>query len=105
MNKRRDIYLEDVAMEVLLNGLQSWGQSEGEQIETWQLACDFMDLDVKVSIEEREGGQRFFSINGPKAEDVEKAKMFMNEVTGRFPNGKVEAEKAMIEGCLEKYRK
>lgn len=105
MNKGKDIYLEDVAMEVLLNGLQFWSQSEQEQIEAWQLACDFMDLDVIVSVEQKENGQRFFSIDGPKAEDVEKGRMFMNEVVGRFPNGKVEAEKAMVEECLEKYRK
>ncbi len=105
MNKGKDICREDVAMEVILNGLQSWGQSEQEQIEAWQLACDFMCLDVIVSIKEKEKGRRFFSLDGPKAEDIEKGKMFMNEVTKRFPNGKVEAEKEMVESCLEKYRK
>ena len=86
-----------VAEMVLLQGLQTWGQTVDEQIKAWQDAYDFMGLSVKLGTDGRS-----FTFEG---DDVLAAKMFMADVREQFPLGKFELEQAMIEEILDKYKK
>lgn len=87
----------NIAARVLSQGLQSWDQTVDEQIKAWQDAYDFMGLSVKLGTDGRS-----FTFEG---NDIVAAKMFMVAVREQFPLGKFEAEQAMIEEELEKYKK
>ena len=86
-----------VAEMVLLNGLQGWGQTVAERIKAWQDAYEFMGLSVKLG-----ANDRVFTFEGA---DGLTAKTFMTDVIGQFPLGKFEAEVAMIEEMLDRYKK
>jgi len=62
-----------IARRVLLQGLQSWGQSVDERVQAWQEAFTFMNLSVTMSVGE-DNGRKVFVFNGA---DAEKAKGFM----------------------------
>lgn len=91
----------DVARRVLSSGLQSWGQSVDERIQAWQGAYDFMNLLVRLGVGEKDG-HKISTFDGI---DAEQAMAFTIEVMQRFPIGSFEEEQAMIEDCLEKYKK
>lgn len=92
----------DVALGVLLNGLQSWGQSLDDQIRAWQNAFNFMNLSATISVGKDDDGHKAFIFAGT---DADKAKEFFLEVKRRFPLGKFETELAMVENCLKRYTK
>ena len=91
----------NVARTILLQGLQSWGQSVDDYVRAWQGAFNFMNLSVTLSVGE-DDGRKVFVFDGP---DTDKAKSFMAEVRGKFPLGKFETELVMIEECLKRYTK
>ena len=94
--------VKQVAQGVLLQGLQSWGQSMDERVRAWQNAFNFINLSAVLSVGKDRDDHTAFLFNGP---DADKAKEFMLEVKRRFPLGNFEREQAMIEDCLKIYAK
>jgi hypothetical protein len=100
---RREYKINEIARDLLVSGLQNFGQSLEEYADAWQKAMDFMGFDCKVSAVMINGGKSLLIMAVGK--DEKQANLFIKEVRDKFPMGKYELERQMVAEALIKYAK
>jgi len=100
---RREYRINEIARNLLVSGLQNFGQPLEEYADAWQKAMDFMGLDCRVSAAIINNGKSLLITVGGK--DEKQANLFIGDVRGKFPMGKYELERQMVAKALVQYAK
>ncbi|MCX6758160.1 MAG: hypothetical protein NTX14_00445 [Candidatus Nealsonbacteria bacterium] len=100
---RREYRINEIARDLLVSGLQNFGQPLEEYADAWQKAMDFMGFDCEVSAAIIDYGKSLLITAAGK--DEAQANLFIKEVREKFPMGKYELERQMVAKALIKYAK
>ena len=93
--------ISSVVRAIMAVGLQDFGQSFEERAAAWQSAMNFVGLDCKVSVADKDCSLVIYA-EGP---DEEKGNQLICEILDQYPIGKFELEREMVKGVLGKYKK